>query len=327
MGSRHDLGVRLTHCVHSLSIMTYYKHQLSDVFSRYEAACDWYNALGFTYAKTRYGLYKRHFETFASSAVSGKEIPELLEFKKSFDNAYLEANEIIRIHQNLATLNADDFISQIEKVLSGQEFRAHTNNDQARDFLFELSVASRFLHAGHNVSLTGICDVVVDPGSESPLFVECKRAKSIKSLEANVKKANKQIVKRLRTHISNRAKGLIAVNITDLLPKPLRMYPDKLAGSTIIHRGISINFVKNQAEQFYSGQSKKCLGVMCESSMMFYLSENSPQAGLIYSRHTDFLSYTNCNDLELIGAKISSQDIVRPIDISAAQPRLSELAE
>ena len=91
MGSRHDLGVRLTHCVHSLSIMTYYKHQLSDVFSRYEAACDWYNALGFTYAKTRYGLYKRHFETFASSAVSGKEIPELLEFKKSFDNAYLEA--------------------------------------------------------------------------------------------------------------------------------------------------------------------------------------------------------------------------------------------
>lgn len=287
-------------------------HQLDDVFDMYSEVCEWLNELGFEFSRNRYGKYKKHFDSFVEicktkSNVESKD--KILDFKRGFDNAYIEANEIIRVYNNLKGIESTQFIEQIKRTVSGQEFRANSDNDQARDFLFELSVACRFIKAGFNVSLTGICDVVVDLSDGGTLFIECKRIKSENKIEANIKKANKQIANRIKTVPSSKARGLVAVNITDLLPKTNIFLPDTVQASTAIHRTISNNFVKQQILNFSAGINSKCLGVMCESAMMHYLSGQTAASGLSYSRHTQYLPYADSPLFESIVKKISRQDI------------------
>jgi hypothetical protein len=291
----------------------HFLHKIEDVFDMYSEVCEWFNELGLGFSKNRYGKYKKNFDLFMDmderkSLLKNDE--KLMDFKKSFDNAYIEANEIIRVYNNLKGIETAEFIDQIKKVVSGQELRASSDNDQARDFLFELSIACRFIKAGFEVSLTGICDVVVDLGDNGKLFVECKRIKSENKIEANVKKANKQIVSRTKASISSKAKGLVAVNITDLLPKTNIFYPESARAATSIHRGASNNYVLSRIERFAAGQNKKCLGVMCESAMMHYLSEHAPNPGFCYSRHTEYLPYHESSLYKLLVQKISRQDIV-----------------
>jgi len=287
-------------------------HQFEDVIEMYSEVCDWFNELGFSYSKNRYGLYKRHFDKFiemAKTSTVPDDKDELIRFKRQFDNAYIEVNEIIRIYNNLKSINSSEFIEQIKIIVSGQEFRANSDNDQARDFLFELSVACRFIKAGFSVSLTGICDVVVDLGDDGTLFVECKRIKSENKIDKNVKKANKQIVKRVQLHKSSKVKGLVAINVTDLLPKTNMFFPDSMPATTAIHRGASNNFIRQKLEKLKAGMTNKCLGVLCESAMMHYFSKESKIPGFSYSRHTEYIAYSDSALFESLVPKISRQDI------------------
>jgi hypothetical protein len=290
---------------------TYYEHDFDNLILMYDEVCNWFSGLGFEYSKNRYGIYKKCFQKFTDLAEGKKDENDLLGFKRSFDNAYIEVNEIIRIKNCLSNVDVSEFLDQVKKVTSGQEFRGNTDNDQARDFLFELSIASRFIQAGYSVTLNGICDVVVDLVDDGMLFVECKRVKSEAQIEKNVKKANKQVLKRIRSDKSSKVHGLVAVNITDLLPKTNMLYPDSLSAATAIHRGVSNNYVKTRLSQFVAGSNRKCFGVMVESSIMNYLSDKSMKNGFVYSRHTQYLPYTENLIFKRLATELSNQDIVR----------------
>lgn len=157
-----------------------FNHQLEDLISMYARACHWLQEIGFDYSINRYGIYEKVFARFISMNNGEGVEDDLHNFKKQFDNAYLEVNEIVRVHNNLKRIEKKQFYEQIKTVCSGQEFRGVSSNDQARDFLFELSIASRFIKAGFDVSLIGVCDVVVQVNDDVTLFVECKRIKSEK---------------------------------------------------------------------------------------------------------------------------------------------------
>ncbi|MCA0901467.1 hypothetical protein [Microbulbifer agarilyticus] len=289
-----------------------YKHKFEDLISMYEVVCDWFDKLGFSYTRNRYGIYKKYLHDF-QSMVSNKSFPKdregLINFKRGFDNAYVEVHEIIRAYNGLKSIDSKEFHDQIKKVASGHEFRANSENDQARDFLFELTTASRFVKAGYRVSLTGICDIVVDLASGGMLFVECKRIKSIKKIGVNVKKANKQIAKRINFARTSKVKGLVAINVTDLLPQTKDLLPDLASAATEIHRGVSNKFTRENIGPLSEGMNKKCFGVMCESAKMHYLSHSSDIQGFTYSRHTDFLPYYEDELFRRLSAQLSNQDI------------------
>ncbi|WP_281184444.1 hypothetical protein [Trichlorobacter lovleyi] len=294
----------------------YYFHSLKGVFDKFGEVCTWFEELGFSYARTRYGLYEKTFLAFEDSARGDSKKTVTLDQKRKFDNAYLEANEIIRVQADLSTINSDQFIEQLKFVLSGQEFRNQTSNDAARDFLFEISIASRFIRAGYSVSLNGICDVVVTMGDGYVLFIECKRIKSEKRIRDNVKKANKQIVSRIQNYALPKAKGLVAINITDLIPETNNLLPDSPVAGTIIHKLLMNKFLDAHTSSIFDGKSKHCVGVLCESSRVHYFSKNSPQQGLQYSRHTSFAPYDapgslSYNMIESIAPKICNQNINR----------------
>ncbi len=288
-----------------------YAHQLNSLISLYAEACEWLGDLGIAYSKNRYGLYKQSFEKFTALAnkPNALEDEDLLGFKREFDNAYLEVNQLIRIYDSLRGVDSGEFIEQVKKVASGQEFRASSENDQARDFLFELSVASRFIKAGYKTTLTGICDVVVDLLDDGMLFVECKRIKSQAKIGTNIKKASKQISSRMDYESSSKIYGLIAINVTDLLPSVSFLRPSSTQAGTAVHRTLSNNFIKTNLEDIASGGHGKSLGIMCVSEMMTHLLVDSTTPGLFYSRHTTFIPYSKSRVLETLAPKISNQDI------------------
>ncbi len=77
-------------------------------------------------------------------------------------------------------------------------------------------MAARFLKAGYEVDLRTITDIEVQIGDRK-LYVECKRIKSVKQLGKRISKANNQIRTRINKEISNKNRGMIALNLTDLL--------------------------------------------------------------------------------------------------------------
>lgn len=286
-----------------------YLHELGDFLTQYRNTCNWLDSIGLDWIKTRYGVYEKRFNAFESAALATEKPKIELADKRAFDNAYHEANEIIRISNDLKKLEKTEFMEQIKKVLSGQEYRAMADNDQARDFLFELSTAARFARAGYNVSLTGLCDVVVEI-PEGPLFVECKRLKSVKKIEKNVTKALTQIERRMSGTKSKSPLGLVALNVTDLIEWPRNLAPDSPKAAMELQRSIASNFLREKSERLTpSTKKKRILGSLVECSSIWYLSEKSEISGLNYARHTNFLSISKPEVLEKLAPMICNQDI------------------
>ncbi|EPI2816195.1 hypothetical protein ACS0KV_003412 [Vibrio alginolyticus] len=289
-----------------------YVHKFEELLALYEDVCNWFDELGFSYTRHRYGVYKKHLENFlrmAEEKAFPKDKKDLLTFKAGFDSAYIEVHEIIRVYNGLKNIESSEFLEQIKKVASGREIRQKEGDDQARDFLFELSIAARFIKAGYSVSLTGVCDVVVDLGANGTLFVECKRIKSQNKIAANVKKANKQLIKRIKAAKTSKVRGLVAINVTDLLPYTLDLQPDSPQSVTYIHRGVSNKFTSDNATSLAEGMNRKCLGVMCESAKMQYFSKDADIVGFSCSRHTDYVPYYSDPLFKQLSQLLSNQDI------------------
>ena len=285
-----------------------FTHYLDEIFERFSSACRWLDELGFSYAKTRYGTYSRSFEDFKKFSRKEKALPDdTTEYKASFDNAYLEAHEIIRVHDSLKRVANQSLHEQIKKIVSGKEFRGE--KDQSRDFLFELLIASRFLRAGFPTDLTGICDVVVEIDSETPLYVECKRIKSKKKISSNISNANKQIVKRVADSIANRPVGMIALNLTDLVSAPKQLLPDSPPAATHMHQLLAAQMISDHASDFAVTVADETLGLLIETSMMLYLSQRSPVTGFVCSRHTNYVEYQDSELFGSLGPLLSNQDI------------------
>lgn len=287
-----------------------YKRDFSDLLSKFEEVCGWFDDLGFRFAITRYGIYHKNLKNL-NELSSGKNVfkdasnESLVSIMKEMMNSHVEANEIIRIYNDFKGIDSQEYIEQVKKVITGQEFRATSESDPARDFLFELSIAARFMRAGFRVSLKGICDVEVKLPDGRSLFVECKRVKSLKKLSKNIKVANQQIVRRIKDSSSLKNIGMVAVNVTDLLSKSSSIVSEDPKMTTSEHRALLRNFILKNLESFNAGGNKKCIGVLCESSI-----SNLVPGGLIYSRHITNVRYENDDLFERLMPQLSNQDIV-----------------
>lgn len=286
-----------------------YEHEFSGLLTKFEEVCTWFDSLGFRFAVTRYGVYHKNLQklkALSNGEKIFKDTPDenLVAFMKEMMNSHVEANKIIRVYNDLKWLDIKEYLDQIKKVITGQEFRATSENDPARDFLFELSMAARFLRAGYKISLKSICDIEVKLSDGKILFVECKRVKSLKKLSKNIKVANQQIVRRIKDSSSLKNLGMVAVNVTDLLPNLSLINSEDARMAISEHRELSRNFILRNLEDFMAGENKKCIGVLCESS----LSKLCPR-GLIYSRHINNIPYESDELFERLMPQLSNQDI------------------
>lgn len=235
-------------------------HEGKQVEEAYAEACEWISSFGVPYQKTRFGAYEKDLEEF----LKGGGPKDAKESVTVFMNAHKEAAELVRIMNVYKSFDADEILEPIKKMTSGQRFRNATTKDQSRDFAFELGVASRFIKAGYTVDLRGISDLVVDIDG-TRFYVECKRMKSFKQLGKRVQEANKQIRTRLSTDRSSKSRGMIALNVTDIVMEndtPI-IFP-KIEDYQQASAYTLKSFVMSNKETLGNKRVNKCLGVLTE---------------------------------------------------------------
>ncbi len=254
----------------------------------YSLACDWISSFGIDYKKTRFGNYGKDLADF----VENKGRVDAKENIRQFFNAHLEANEIIRIKNAFDNFSGAADFEVIKKSVSGQRFRTGSATDKSRDFAFELGVASRFIKAGYNVELTSLSDVVAEVGGRT-LFVECKRIKSFRQLEKRVKEAHKQLENRFNGEKSHLSRGMIALNITDILnpdsmPVLVNSFEDyrKLSSETLK------SFVQDNASTLSKKRCRKTLAALTEfSTQGFVMAEEKEECSFFNCREGNIYFY------------------------------------
>lgn len=122
----------------------------------------------------------------------------------------IKYNQVNHIFKNDISFNKKDLL----KIIKGKHEYGLDSDAQYNDFIFEVSMATRFILSlgdAAEINLDGICDVLVDD-----LAIECKYIHSRKNMVQNIKKAKKQVEKRVS---NGQAKsGLIALDLSHLFP-------------------------------------------------------------------------------------------------------------
>ena len=248
---------------------------------------EWLRSLGVSNPADRYHSYLRELEQFKE--FHGDEASTIKKFE-SFLNANAELYELNRVRQALMQTDSQDYLDRLKKITQGQPFRSVTANDQGRDYLFEISLAARFLNAGHDVILNQIADVVADVNGRR-LYIEAKRIKSHGKLSKRISEANAQVRRRVANDRSSKARGIVAVNITDLItPNTSPIIIHNEASLKNKHSIIFNGFIEENIDEFDKGAHDKCLGALIESSWYGLISDNdSPR--LFFCRGATFKQY------------------------------------
>lgn len=255
----------------------FYVVEAEKMLKSYNQVVDWLNSIGFIYSRTRFGGYKKIIESFLSEL---KEI-SVTEFESrlhEYLNAHSELVEITRIYNDVSTYQELSYYTdQMKKVMSGQPFRNHSAKDQSRDYAFELTMAARFIRGGYKAELNQLADIVVTKDNSPKIYVECKRIKSIKKISANVGAANEQLKKRLSLDNSSKSKGLVAINVNDILNPNNNMLAMKNASTLQKFNSDQLDdFVIKHMAQFESKKFNKSLGVFCEYISQGFIYDTAP---------------------------------------------------
>jgi hypothetical protein len=194
-----------------------FKEDEKKVKAQYAEALEWLKELGLPAVESRLGKYKKVIDNFLVKLQLSKDDVSDEKTIHEYLNAHMEAAEVVRIFNSLSNRNFFEFSEQLKKVTAGQPFRNVSKHDPSRDFMFELTTASRFINGGFEVQLNQLADVVAVKEGFPKIFVECKRIRSPKRVKDNVKKANEQLKKRIALDKSKLCKGIVALNVNELI--------------------------------------------------------------------------------------------------------------
>ncbi len=247
---------------------------------------EWLRSLGISTPADRYHGYVRTIENFGK--IQGDR-SALLKGFDAFVNANAELFELNRVYKALMQVDSQSYLDTLKRISQGQPFRHVAENDPGRDYLFEMSIASRLLNAGHEVDLNQIADIVAQVNGRK-VYIEAKRIKSAAKLASRVSEANKQLKKRLAQDSSSTSRGIVAVNITDVVSPECEtvILPDQNMLREQ-HSRVFNGFIADNPELFHKGEQSKCLGAFIESSWQGMISDEDPK--LFFCRGATFKLY------------------------------------
>lgn len=284
------------------------------VIKEYEQACRWIESLGLPYARGRFGLYhksiKHSLKTIREVEDPDGKVDEFIKYLTS----YAEATELIRLKKSFSSRKHEKYIDKLRHVTSGQPFRNSSKSDSSRNFGFELSMAARLITASYETDINQIADIVSKINGRNVYF-ECKRIKSIKKLRERVKSANLQLKRRLLKDKSTGARGIAAINVTDILnPQYNFVVADSAEEIKKSHSNQMNEFVISNEVLLRTKAIKKILGLICEYNLYGFVRNEKP-FDIINCRGIKFLKYDNRASSDKliteIAERISNQNIIR----------------
>lgn len=255
---------------YKLTHSSYYMDKMKDVL-------EWLQNRGYGANLSRYSKYKGYIDDFYKGNPD-----DLLDLKNRFEKlneALQECVQIIQVYEAFKDEKSKGFVERLEKVVYGTDFyNSEKQSDQARDFLYELLVASWFKRWGYDIDFDQITDVVAKRDGKT-VYVECKRIKSIKTLEANFKKACKQLEK---VEDDTEHYGLVFIDVYNCLADKLRdyEYPNILIMRHEVQTILADNFGKPKNDLIQSILTRYLnitLGAAFTTTRCLWLSDVTPQ--------------------------------------------------
>lgn len=194
------------------------EERLDTTLRHYRDALSWLESKGFNVNASRLSDYDQNYQKLLDNW--GKETFREIINNKSYSSAVYEIYEIIQIHEKLIAFDSKEVNESIKKILSGVELYEDDDSKKkpssARDFSFELYMASYFKRAGYSLNFNTIADFNAFDETDS-LFVECKRPAKAETFGRNIEKALKQSTKRFSSESKLCQKGIAAIDISHLL--------------------------------------------------------------------------------------------------------------
>jgi hypothetical protein len=283
-----------------------------NILSEYKQACAWLDSLGINFKKSRFGKYQKEIQAFERTIKSDIDTEDKISAFYSFINSYAEATELIRIKNALQHIESSKYLSQLKKATAGQIFRNIASNDSSRDFFFELTLAARLINTGYSVTVDELADSIAYING-AKVFFECKRITSQKMVKDRVKQASTQLKRRFLNEMSKNIKGIICLNVTELLnPHLVMIVGEDIHELKNIHSELLTSFVMSHKEELNINDRENILGVICEFNMYGYIKSQNPLA-VINCRGIKFLQYNISQENEKFvrefAVKISNQKL------------------
>lgn len=215
----------------------------------------WLDGLGLPSYNSRYARYEEIVDAFFMGARPESNMDDAQRRYDEMTKAFRECLDIIIVFNNFKDNIEPRLAKTLKQVVSGQDVPQLDVAGASRNYLFELLVAARFSAAGYNIQF----DSAIDDEAETDVvakrdgyvvYSECKRLSSEKKLEAKIKEAAKQLIRKI-VNSSDDFFGLIFIDISsciisELPPKPVsqiraRRIVDRVVKSFIARNGNLIN--------------------------------------------------------------------------------------
>ena len=126
-----------------------------------------------------------------------------------------EVDELLWVYEGLQRQVPAGAIALLEKAIGGSLLSSNEIDTQARNFLFELRIASYFLQAGVPITLNDRSDIVAS-FDDAVIHIECKRLESRKKVQQRAAESLRQLQSRL-SGPSSKQYGLAAFDVGQIL--------------------------------------------------------------------------------------------------------------
>lgn len=181
---------------------------------------------------SRYSRYKQYILDFSANHLeeSGsmkndlKKILLLSDFEEMYAKsaeAIREIYQIVYVYDQFKDEKSKGLNERLRKIVSGKDFYDREENDQGRDFLYELVIAAEYKKKGYGIVFDSVTQTdVIAKSDDIAIYIESKRLKSDRNYERNYRKACNQ----LKKVDDENAIKLVYVDIYNCLKSTLMTY-------------------------------------------------------------------------------------------------------
>ncbi|MEY0835832.1 hypothetical protein AB7238_06315 [Providencia alcalifaciens] len=168
------------------------------------AVASWLNEMNIKYNATRFGLSAKIYRKWVDEPSKIPTFRELWGIAELFD--------LVEFHK-LFYSEGEGYLEKINLIKSGSATLEKSQENSARDYAFELKIASRFKRAGFSIINDNSHDVVVENDS-TRLFIECKRPRKCETLIDLIRYA---FDKQLADVTDKSEQGVICVDLSNII--------------------------------------------------------------------------------------------------------------
>lgn len=184
------------------------------VLSKMPQVLEWIESLGLRAVNTRYTRYVKYIDDFYKMEREHLYTEIGKEKFNTLTKAMFECHNIIIVYSVFKNENSQGFIERLSKVIKDPDILEKSQESHARNFLFELLVASYFSVNNYAIDFNSKSDVLAKK-NDLTFYVECKKIVSSRKLFEKVKRAGKK----LENDVPNddNSYGLIFIDISSLI--------------------------------------------------------------------------------------------------------------